>query len=104
MERRAAPPFPAYHHCGYKGSSRRLRLRRWYSTSIDMKSALHQQTILTLDFLGAPLTGPIRRSAPPEDLDKLGSKNPKSIVAVEVTNKWTGGHWANQGYNWFSGS
>ena len=70
LERRAAPPFPAYHHCGYKGSSRRLRLRRWYSTSIDMKSALHQQTILTLDFLGAPLTGPIRRSAPPEDLDQ----------------------------------
>jgi DMSO/TMAO reductase YedYZ molybdopterin-dependent catalytic subunit len=71
---------------------------------INMPSALHPQTIVAVDFLGAPLTPPfgaaIRLCTP----TKLGFKNPKSIVAVDVTNRWTGGYRANQGYNWFSGS
>jgi Oxidoreductase molybdopterin binding domain len=75
-----------------------------YFTSIDRESALRPQTILALDFLGAPLTvpfgAPVRLRIP----TKLGFKNPKSIIAMEVTNKWTGGYWANQGYNWVSGS
>jgi hypothetical protein len=35
---------------------------------------------------------------------KLGWKNPKFIVAMEVTNKWTSGYWVNQGYTWFNRS
>jgi NADH dehydrogenase FAD-containing subunit/uncharacterized membrane protein YphA (DoxX/SURF4 family) len=31
-------------------------------------------------------------------------QEPKSVVALEVTDKWTGGYWENQRYNWFSGS
>jgi DMSO/TMAO reductase YedYZ molybdopterin-dependent catalytic subunit len=34
---------------------------------------------------------------------KLGFKNPKWIVAMEVTNDWRGGYWEDRGFNWFSG-
>ncbi len=75
-----------------------------YYTSIDMELALHPQTILALDFLGMPLTPPFGAPARLRIPTKLGFKNPKSIVALEVTNRWTGGYWERQGYNWFSGS
>jgi hypothetical protein len=75
-----------------------------FFTSIDMESALRPQTILALDFLGAPLTAPFGAPVRLRIPTKLGFKNPKSIIAMEVTNKWTAGCWANQGYNWFSGS
>ena len=75
-----------------------------YSTSMDMPSALHPQTILTLDFLGKPLTpewgAPVRLRIP----TKLGFKSAKNISAVTVTNTNPGGYWEDQGYNWFSGS
>jgi DMSO/TMAO reductase YedYZ molybdopterin-dependent catalytic subunit len=75
-----------------------------YSSSIDMASALHPQTILALDFCGAPLTppwgAPLRLRIPV----KLGFKNPKYISAISVTNDYPGGYWEDQGYNWFSGS
>jgi DMSO/TMAO reductase YedYZ molybdopterin-dependent catalytic subunit len=75
-----------------------------YSTSIDMPSALHPQTILTLDFLGKPLTpewgAPLRLRIP----TKLGFKSAKNISAIFVTNSYPGGYWEDQGYNWFSGS
>ena len=35
---------------------------------------------------------------------KLGFKNPKHIMAMQVTNDYPGGYWEDQGYNWFSGS
>ncbi len=75
-----------------------------YSTSIDMASALQPQTILSLDFDGAPLDpafgAPLRLRIP----TKLGFKNPKYLSAMFVTNTNPGGYWENQGYNWFSGS
>jgi DMSO/TMAO reductase YedYZ molybdopterin-dependent catalytic subunit len=75
-----------------------------YYSSIDMASALHPQTILALQFLGAPLTpafgAPVRLRIP----TKLGFKNPKNIVYLGVSNVYTGGYWEDQGYNWFSGS
>lgn len=75
-----------------------------YSTSIDMPSALHPQTILALDFLDKPLTpewgAPVRLRIP----TKLGFKSAKNIEAISVTNKYPGGYWEDQGYNWFSGS
>lgn len=75
-----------------------------YSSSIDMASALHPQTILALDFEQAALTpqwgAPVRLRIP----TKLGFKNPKNIAAITVTNQNPGGYWEDQGYNWFSGS
>jgi DMSO/TMAO reductase YedYZ molybdopterin-dependent catalytic subunit len=75
-----------------------------YSTSIDMPSALHPQTILALDFLGKPLTpewgAPVRLRIP----TKLGFKSAKNIEPMSVTNIYPGGYWEDKGYNWFSGS
>jgi len=75
-----------------------------YSSSIDMASALHPQTILALDFEQSPLTppwgAPVRLRIP----TKLGFKNPKNIAAITVTNTNPGGYWEDLGYNWFSGS
>lgn len=75
-----------------------------YYSSIDMATALHPQTIMTLDYGGNPLPGaygaPMRLRVP----TKLGFKNPKYIQALFVTNTYPGGYWEDQGYNWFSGS
>ncbi len=75
-----------------------------YHSSIDMASALHPQTILALDFLGQPLTPPFGFPLRLRIPTKLGFKNPKSLVALGVTNRYPGGYWEDQGYNWFSGS
>ena len=74
-----------------------------YSTSLDMASALHPQTILALDFEQHPLApqwgSPLRLRIP----IKLGFKSAKNLQAIAVTNTFPGGFWENQGYNWFSG-
>jgi len=75
-----------------------------YYESIDMASALQPQTILALDFLGAPLTAPFGAPVRLRIPTKLGYKNPKSIVALGVTNTFPSGYWERQGYNWFGGS
>jgi DMSO/TMAO reductase YedYZ molybdopterin-dependent catalytic subunit len=75
---------------------------RYYS-SLDMETALHPQTLLTLDFGPKPLPPkygfPLKLRVP----TKLGFKNPKHIAAIFVTNENPGGYWEDQGYNWFSG-
>lgn len=75
-----------------------------YWTSIDMPTALHPQTLLTLTWDGNTLPAkygfPMKLRIP----TKLGYKNPKHIVAITVTNEFPGGYWENQGYNWFGGS
>lgn len=75
-----------------------------YYTSIDMATALHPQTLLTLRFgdeILPPQYGfPMKLRMP----TKLGFKNPKHIVAIFVTNVYPGGYWEDEGYNWFSGS
>lgn len=81
-----------------------LRCADNYWTSIDMPTALHAQTLLTLTYDGdvlPPKYGfPMKLRMP----TKLGYKNPKHIVAIEITNQYPGGYWENQGYNWFGGS
>ena len=75
-----------------------------YYTSIDMPTALHPQTQLTLRFadqiLPVAYGFPMKLRMP----TKLGFKNPKHIAAIFVTNEYPGGYWEDQGYNWFSGS
>jgi len=74
-----------------------------YSTSIDMASALHPQTILALDFERQPLApewgAPLRLRIPV----KLGFKSAKNLQSIEVTNTFPSGFWEKRGYNWFSG-
>lgn len=75
-----------------------------YHTSIDMPTALHAQTLLTLTFadqiLPAKYGFPMKLRIP----TKLGYKNPKHITSMTVTNVYPGGYWEDQGYNWFGGS
>ncbi len=75
-----------------------------YSTSIDMATALHPQTLLTFryaDQILPPKYGfPMKLRIP----TKLGFKNPKHITEIMVSNTYLGGYWEDQGYNWFSGS
>lgn len=75
-----------------------------YTTSIDMPTALHAQTQMTLGFdrqtLPVAYGFPMKIRIP----TRLGFKNPKWVVAMEVTNDYKGGYWEDQGYNDFSGS
>lgn len=75
-----------------------------YYTSIDMATALHPQTLMALTWdnqiLPAEYGYPIKLRIP----TKLGYKNPKHIQVIEITNRFPGGYWEDQGYNWFGGS
>lgn len=75
-----------------------------YYTSIDMPTALHAQTLLTLTYADEVLPPkygyPMKLRMP----TKLGYKNPKYIQEIFVTNSNPGGYWEDQGYNWFGGS
>jgi DMSO/TMAO reductase YedYZ molybdopterin-dependent catalytic subunit len=81
-----------------------FRCAEGYSTSIDMPTALHPQTQMTFQFDGEILP---RRYGFPMKVrmpTKLGFKNPKHVMELAVTDKYLGGYWEDQGYNWFSGS
>jgi DMSO/TMAO reductase YedYZ molybdopterin-dependent catalytic subunit len=74
-----------------------------YTNTIDMPTALHPQTQMTFKFdhklLPRAYGFPMKIRMP----TKLGFKQPKYVVAMEVTNTDHGGYWEDQGYNWFSG-
>lgn len=74
-----------------------------YSTSIDMASALHPQTILCLTYAGQPITAPYGAPMRVKIPVKLGFKQPKYVTEIRVTNEYPGGYWERYGYNWFSG-
>jgi DMSO/TMAO reductase YedYZ molybdopterin-dependent catalytic subunit len=99
-------PLSAFlHRVGADVSARYVNFKCFdgYSTAIDMASALQPQTILALDFEEKPLApqwgAPLRLRIP----TKLGFKSAKNLEAIEVTNKYPGGYWENQGYDWFAG-
>ena len=80
-----------------------FRCAEGYSNTIDMATALHPQTQMAFRFdneiLPRAYGFPMKIRIP----TKLGFKNPKYVVAMEVTNTDKGGYWEDQGYNWFSG-
>jgi DMSO/TMAO reductase YedYZ molybdopterin-dependent catalytic subunit len=75
-----------------------------YNSPLDMETALHPQTIMAFKFddkvLPRAYGFPMKIRVP----TKLGFKNPKYVVSMEVTNDYKGGYWEDQGYNSFSGS
>src|SRR5689334_600196 len=75
-----------------------------YNSPLDMATALHAQTQMTFKFGDAILPRaygyPMKIRVP----TKLGFKNPKYVISMEVTNAYKGGYWEDQGYNSFSGS
>jgi len=81
-----------------------FRCAEGYTSPIDMPTALHPQTQMTFKFANEILPRaygyPMKIRIP----TKLGFKNPKYVVSMEVTNDYKGGYWEDQGYNSFSGS
>lgn len=75
-----------------------------YNSPLDMRTALHPQTQMTFKYANEILPRaygfPMKIRVP----TKLGFKNPKYVVSMEVTNDYKGGYWEDQGYNSFSGS
>ncbi len=75
-----------------------------YNSPLDMATALHPQTQMTFKFADEILPRaygfPMKIRVP----TKLGFKNPKYVLSMEVTNDYKGGYWEDQGYNSFSGS
>ncbi len=75
-----------------------------YNSPLDMATALHPQTQMTFKFdneiLPTAYGYPMKIRVP----TKLGFKNPKYVISMEVTNDYKGGYWEDQGYNSFSGS
>ena len=74
-----------------------------YTESLDMATALHPQTILATRYAGEPITDPFGFPLRLRTATKLGFKNPKWIMAMEVTNTFPTTYWSERGFNWFSG-
>ncbi len=80
-----------------------------YYESIDLKDALHPQTILAYDMNGKPL--PISHGAPLRVRveRQLGYKMAKYIMRIEVVDSFArigqgkGGFWEDRGYAWYAG-
>jgi DMSO/TMAO reductase YedYZ molybdopterin-dependent catalytic subunit len=74
-----------------------------YYVGLDMKSALHPQTLLCYGRNGKALEdehgAPLRLVAPV----KYGIKNIKRIGLIRYTNDRPRDYWAEQGYDWFAG-
>jgi DMSO/TMAO reductase YedYZ molybdopterin-dependent catalytic subunit len=74
-----------------------------YTSSWDLESALHPQTLLAYGMNGRPLGrlygGPVRLYS----ATKLGYKMVKWLRTVRVLPHATGGYWEDQGYEWFAG-
>ncbi len=74
-----------------------------YYVGLDLKSAMHPQTLLAYEHNGKPLTddhgAPLRLVIPV----KYGIKNIKRIGSIEYTKDKADDYWAEQGYDWFAG-
>jgi DMSO/TMAO reductase YedYZ molybdopterin-dependent catalytic subunit len=74
-----------------------------YYVGLDMKSAMHPQTLLAYEQNGKPLTlehgAPLRLVIPV----KYGIKSIKRIGLIQYTNRRPEDYWAEEGYDWFAG-
>jgi DMSO/TMAO reductase YedYZ molybdopterin-dependent catalytic subunit len=74
-----------------------------YVECIDMPTALHPQTMLATKYGKEILTDPFGFPLRLRTATKLGFKNPKWVMAMEVSNTFTETHFGKEGFNWFSG-
>ncbi len=74
-----------------------------YYVGLDLKSALHPQTLLAYEQNGKPLEAahgaPLRLVIPV----KYGIKNIKRIGMIQYTDTRPGDYWYEEGYDWFAG-
>lgn len=74
-----------------------------YVECLDMPTALHPQTMLATKYAKEILPDPFGFPLRLRTSTKLGFKNPKWIMALEVSNTFTETHFGKEGFNWFSG-
>ncbi len=76
---------------------------REYYVGLDMKSAMHPQTLLAYEMNGEPLKAehgaPLRLAIPL----KYGVKNLKNIGTIAFSNTRPPDYWAERGYDWYAG-
>lgn len=74
-----------------------------YYVGLDMKSAMHPQTLLAYERNGRPLEpehgAPLRLVIPV----KYGIKSIKRIGSIQYTDSMPSDYWAEEGYDWFAG-
>lgn len=74
-----------------------------YYVGLDLKSAMHPQTLLAYEYDGSPLPpkhgAPLRLVIPV----KYGIKNIKRIGTISYMSKRPADYWAEDGYDWFAG-
>jgi DMSO/TMAO reductase YedYZ molybdopterin-dependent catalytic subunit len=74
-----------------------------YTECLDMATALHPQTMLATKYAREPLADPFGFPLRLRTATKLGFKNAKWVMAMEVTNVFQPTYWSKQGFNWFAG-
>ena len=74
-----------------------------YDESNDMATALHPQTILATKYAKQAIADPFGFPLRLRTATKLGFKNAKWVMAMEVTNTFPDTFWHKQGFNWFAG-
>jgi DMSO/TMAO reductase YedYZ molybdopterin-dependent catalytic subunit len=92
---------------GYDPGANFVEVTCWddYSSSYDMESCLHPQTLLCYEMYGRPLEpghgAPLRIHMP----TKLGYKSSKYLASLKVSPKLgiSRGFWEDQGYSWYGG-
>ena len=74
-----------------------------YYVGLDMKSAMHHQTLLAYEQNGKPLE--VRRGAPLRLAIpvKYGIKNIKQLSLIRYTDTRPDDYWAEENYDWFAG-
>ncbi len=74
-----------------------------YYVGLDMKSAMHPQTLMAYEHNNQPLSAdhgaPLRLVIPV----KYGIKNIKRVGSIRYTTEKPADYWAEQGYDWFAG-
>jgi DMSO/TMAO reductase YedYZ molybdopterin-dependent catalytic subunit len=96
---RLAQPKPSARYVYFKSAD-------GYSSSWDLASAVHPQTVMAYQKNGDPLPvdngAPLRLASP----IKLGYKQSKWVTHITLTSQLlptTKGYWEDQGYEWFAG-
>lgn len=88
-------PLPPYVYMATPGED--------YYVGLDIKSAVHPQSLLAWELNGAPLApehgAPLRLVMP----TKYGVKNIKRIGLIQLTDKRPADYWAEEGYDWYAG-
>jgi DMSO/TMAO reductase YedYZ molybdopterin-dependent catalytic subunit len=74
-----------------------------YSSSWDIASAMHSQTMIALGMNGKPLTPKHGAPARLYGAVKLGYKQVKYLTEINFLDEETGGYWEDQGYEWYAG-